>query len=72
MSRIHPMHPYDENWSEQKEYPSWITSHVSDIERIYTRLWQEIYSVLGHEMTMDAINIHKFVIWLSTIIGQRN
>ena len=56
------MVPYDGTWAEGA--PSkWVDAHRDDVERIYTRLWQEVSTVLGEDVA-NRLHIAHFARYL--------
>ena len=48
---LHPFAPYDAAWHQAVVDDVWIAAHRDDIERVYTRLWQEA------QMTSVAVSL---------------
>ena len=70
-NNLNPLHPYTSDWYiKGKDFFSihtkiWIELHKNDIERIYTRLWQESCTVLGFDATQKKLSIYAFAEWFA-------
>lgn len=60
--------PFPHQWAE-RERSRWIVDNQDDLERIYTRLWQEITSTLGKKQAM-MLDIRDFSRFLESRIKE--
>ena len=64
---INPFAPFHAEWYVYYDEESPIISHRDDIERMYTKLWQETCSTVGRDK--NSLSIHDFAkFWTSKII----
>lgn len=56
------MLPFREDWHSRIR-DSWIIDNVDDIERIYTRVWQEVCLTLGAQYAshMDIVHFARYL-----------
>lgn len=46
---VNPFAPYPKDWTSVYSPNSWFVINKDDIERVYTKLWQETCAVVGIE-----------------------
>lgn len=62
-----PFRPYADDWIATMSDSTWIVTHKDDIERVYTKLWQETCSVVGYER--NQLDIAKFAVFWCNALG---
>lgn len=58
---LHPFAPYDAAWHEAVADDAWIVARRDDIERVYTRLWQEAQMTSVAVVSLDIVVFARYL-----------
>ena len=67
-SRCHPNRPYDPHWINDVS-DEWVVENSDDIERVYCRMYQEVWLTLGKEYAQQ-LRVGNFAFALKAMLSQ--
>ena len=68
---MNPFQPYSADWAALYAKESWVFENKDNVERVFTKLWQETCSTVGLEN--NTLTIHEFAeYWYTHLKVQRS